>query len=364
MRSGDGWLVRIRPPVARLNAAQALGLAAAAERFGAGLIDLTNRANLQIRGVPDTALPALQDALDGLGLLDPDPEHEARRNILVAPDWVEGDDSARIAAALGRRIAELPDLPAKTGVAIDAGPAPVLGKVPADFRIERAAEGTLLLRADGHDLGVALAPGTEAEAVLRLAHWFVDSGGGAAGRMARHTARLPEWASGTLPPAPSRPTPLPGCHRAGLVVGAAFGQITAQALGALIRMTGTSGLRITPWRCVIAEGVNTVPEGLPAALLTTADAALLRVDACAGAPLCPQAQAETRQLAGQLAGRVQGRVHVSGCAKGCARSRPADITLVGRAGRFDLVRAGSTGDLPEHRALSRHEVLALLCPST
>ncbi|MCP1315363.1 cobalamin biosynthesis protein CobG, partial [Halomonas sp. 707D7] len=39
MATGDGWLVRVRPPLGELTRAQALALAEAAERFGSGLIE-------------------------------------------------------------------------------------------------------------------------------------------------------------------------------------------------------------------------------------------------------------------------------------------------------------------------------------
>ena len=53
MLSGDGLVVRVRPYGGRLDATQAAGLADLAERYGNGLIDVTSRANLQIRGVSE-----------------------------------------------------------------------------------------------------------------------------------------------------------------------------------------------------------------------------------------------------------------------------------------------------------------------
>ena len=67
MRSGDGLVVRIRPHGGRLSPAQATGIAELAERFGNGLIDVTNRANLQIRGVSDAGHASL---IEGLARLD------------------------------------------------------------------------------------------------------------------------------------------------------------------------------------------------------------------------------------------------------------------------------------------------------
>lgn len=353
MESGDGFVLRVRPRLARLGAAQALALCAAAERHAAGLIDLTNRANLQLRGVAEAALPALQAELDALGLLDPDPATEARRNILVAPDWVAGDDTHRLARALGGRLAELPDLPPKTGYAIDAGPAPILAGDPADFRIERGESG-LILRAAGRASGCALKPGAEIETLIALARWFVESGGLRAGRMARHDAPLPGWADTGARPLHPRPAIRPGPHPLGPARGLPFGQVAAADLARAIRLSGAAALRLTPWRVLILEGGAEVAT--PGLIADPADP-VLRLDACAGAPFCPQASVGTRDLARALAPHVTGRLHVSGCAKGCARPGRADVVLTGRDGQFDLALGARAGDRPVAAGLTPAELL-------
>ena len=83
MMAGDGLLVRVRPPLARLTAAQVAGLCEAAVQYGNGQIDLTARANLQLRGVTEAGWPALLGALQALGLVDPDPVREGRGAILT-----------------------------------------------------------------------------------------------------------------------------------------------------------------------------------------------------------------------------------------------------------------------------------------
>ena len=70
MLSGDGLIVRVRPHGGSLPVAALSALADAASRFGNGQIDLTRRANLQIRGVTEQALEPLWDALASLDLLD------------------------------------------------------------------------------------------------------------------------------------------------------------------------------------------------------------------------------------------------------------------------------------------------------
>ncbi|MCW1931463.1 hypothetical protein [Pararhodobacter zhoushanensis] len=222
MMSGDGYVVRVRPRLGEFSLAQALGLCAAAETHGAGLLDVTNRANVQIRGVSETAWPALMADLESLGLLDADADTETRRNIVVAPTWTAQDDTHRLTLELLARLAELPVLPPKMGFAIDAGSGPVLRDTSADFRIERGSDRRLILRADGRALGLALMPGSEIDPLIRLCHWFVDSGGLQAGRMARHSAPLPGWAEGTIAPAPRRDLAAPRSAQLGRSAGLRF----------------------------------------------------------------------------------------------------------------------------------------------
>lgn len=362
MESGDGLIVRVRPPLARITAEQALGLCAAAAEFGSGIIDLTSRANLQLRGVTAATHPPLLESLAALGLLDADPRLEPRRNILTAPLWQPGDDTARVAGDLGARLGELPALPAKFGFAVDAGPGRLLAAASADIRVERGASGGLILRADGAAHGRRVTAEDAASAVVALADWFVESGGSTAGRMARHLRGrpLPDTLAGTEPPAPELPPLTPGLTPLGPALGVAFGQIEAAALARLLRESGAVALRTTPVRVFILEGGR---PGDPAGFLAAADDPLLRVEACAGAPFCPSSRVETRELARALAPRVTGRLHVSGCAKGCAHAVPAAVTLVGRDGRFDLVRDGAAWDAPCQRDLPPDAVIDAIAPA-
>ena len=335
MAAGDGLLVRIRPPLGRLTRAQTLALCDAAMAWGNGEVDVTSRANLQIRGVAEAGWRGLVEALLAVGLIDPDPEREARGAVLVAPDWQDGDDTQHIATALRERLADLPVLPGKVGFAIDAGPAPVLTRAPADFRVERAVDGRLLVRGEGRAAGVDVTRDTAVDALIALARWFVDSGGAAAGRMARHAAAVPGPA--TLVPAPVAPPPEAGAHPLGAAIALGFGRIAGTVLRDRIAAEPVTAIRVTPWRMLILEGG--VPDN-------ARDQSSVRagVDACVGAPACPQASVATRDLARRLAPLVAGSLHVSGCAKGCARARPADVVLTGRDGRFDLAlhaRAGA-----------------------
>ncbi len=372
MMSGDGLVVRIRPRLARLTRAQVLGLAEAAQRYGSGIVELTSRANLQLRGVGEGDHAPLLDHLAALDLLDAEPGLEARRNLLVQPLWRPGDRTEALARALQAQLMALPPLPPKFGFAVDTGPAPLLAQAPADIRFEAAAGGGLLLRADGAATGRALgkcSPSQAVAAALELAHWFARSGGPRAGRMARHLADVPlpaEW-QGTAPAPGAAPLTPGGKGAPGPILGAAFGQMEAAALAALVAGSGAQALRVTPWRLFVLEGAGPLP---PHGFIDRAGDPLLRVDACPGAPYCPAATVETRALARDLArhlapqlarGAPDGpapRLHVSGCAKGCARARPAEVTLVGNAGAFDLVRHGRAWEEPVARGLAPAQLIA------
>ncbi len=357
MPSGDGLVVRIRPHGGRLAATQAAGIADLAARYGSGLIDVTSRANLQIRGVTDAAHPSLLDELAQLGLLDCDPETESRRNILVTPFWNSGDDTRLLADELERALADSAiDLPTKFGFAIDDGRERALVGASADIRFERDSTCGLMVRADGTRLGRAVTRSEAVSVALALAEWFVASGGakGGRGRMAAHIAGgaiLPDVLRGESEPAALALAPCPGLHSHGAMVGVAFGQLPHSALGHLASCA--PALRMTPWRMILVEGMREMPGG--ADLITEAGDPALRVIACSGAPRCREAHADTRALAAALAPHIapDARLHVSGCAKGCAHSGPTAITLVATRDGFDLIRCGSTRDAPVLRGLSR-----------
>ncbi len=372
MASGDGLVVRVRPWLGEVTAAQAAGLADLAARHGNGQIDLTSRANLQLRGVTNATLLPLLEGLDALGLLDPDDGSEGRRNIVLDPfrGPPDADPQTRIAVELARglRAPDLARLPSKFGFVVDAGLRRRLATTSGDIRIE-ASGGTLILRADGCATGRACTgPAQAAALALEMARWFLASGGVGAdgrGRMARHLASgpvLPPALNGDLAPNPALPLLSPGLAPQGMLVAPAFGQLGPADLRSLAAI-GAPVLRITPWRMLLLPGLSRpCTRAATPGLITAPGDPLLSVTACTGAPGCPQASVETRTLARQLAPALRPgtRLHVSGCAKGCAHPGPSDLTLVGRAGRFDLVEGGAPWDEPQHRGLAPQDLPPLI----
>ena len=339
MPSGDGLVTRIRPRMARLTTAQAKGIARAARQHGNGLIDLSARGNIQLRGIrPDTHLPLLDD-LAALGLLDPDEATERHRNLTVSPFW-QGIIWQSLADAV-IAVLTAPDhapLPAKFGVALDIAAPMVLQATAADIRIEHHPQGWLV-RPDGFATGALVHTVPQAvDAVAHLIAWFLPRGVvQGRGRMAALAGQpLPDGFDTAMTVIPF--APLPGPVALGQMFGLEFGQMTAETLAVLADFP----IRITPWRMILIEG--DVPA-LPGFITDPADPRL-NVTACTGAPGCPQALQPTRDLARRLAPQVPAgqHLHVSGCAKGCAHPAPADLTLTATPQGFTLIRNGRATD--------------------
>ncbi len=347
MMSGDGLIVRVRPPLGRLEPQQAAGIAALATRCGNGIIDLSNRANVQLRGVVADRYDTLIDGLRGLGLIDSDATVESRRNILITPFRKEDDASERLAADLATALAgsDAPDVSPKFGYAIDTGATPVLQSASADIRLERCADGELLLCAADYPLGKPVPRAVAVQQMLGLARWSL----GHAARMSRLLAGGTSLPQGfTAQRQPATPSPQPGLYPAGALVATAFGQIDAATLTAL---AGLGALRVTPWRMLLIEGAVALPT-LPSLICDPADP-VLRVVACVGVPGCTQGHAATRPLARALAQHVPpGQIlHVSGCAKGCAMPVAASVTLTATPAGFDLIRSATADAAPVHTGL-------------
>ncbi len=362
MASGDGLVVRVRPRAGRLTPPEASGIAELAAAHGNGVIDITTRANLQIRGVTEASYQLLMPGLASLGLTDETSEAEARRNIVVTPFWSAGDGTQAIAAALTDALAgpDAPELPGKFGFAVDCGPSPVLGGVPADIRIERSAEAGLICRADGAPAGKPVTEATAVDAAMALAHWFIASGGAdrERGRMAAHLAqraRLPAVYSEAPGQRGTASRPVPGAVAAGFLTGFEFGQLRAETLGALARR---GALRVTPWRMLLIEDARFAPD-LPDVITAPGDP-MLRVVACTGMPGCLQALRPTRDLARVLAHHVPAGslLHVSGCAKGCAHPAAAAMTLTAVADGFIFARNSRAGSAPHRQGLTASTLAA------
>jgi precorrin-3B synthase len=335
MEAGDGLIARVKPWCSALTLVQASGLAEIAAHLGNGHIDLTRRANLQIRGLREQSLPVLHQALDRLGLLDPDAETEAARNVMVGP--LAGAEGRAMASTLTEALTAdrglAAALPAKFGWSVDAaGPLSIVGE-RADIAL------CLLLE------GVALGVGGQWRGIARRDE--AVSLALAAARAHLDHREIPTLAKMDVIPAPGRR--MLGAAAGVFGLAAPFGRLEACQLRGLVALAAKAGaweLHLSPWRALY---IDAPIEGASELGLIVDDGdPLLRIDACPGKPACLSASVDTRRDARHLAAMgFSGRIHVSGCAKGCARSAAADLVLVGGGGRYGVVRKGTARDIPQ-----------------
>ena len=403
MESGDGLLVRVKPRAATLTAIQAETLAAAADRFGNGTIEPTNRGHLQVRGLSGRTVDEFAAAMAGIGLAATGPEAEAVRNVLVDPLGLDDPAAPFDSHALARRLsaileneAAFHELPDKFGLLVDAGVTMPLAGCTADIMVRAASEG-LSVALDGGGGGLCLPECTAEDAVCRLLtaflSWMKGPGSLAVSSAPRRMRAMvaacgtggafdAAGLSGVRPiesgpePAPARPpagfAPVPGAKRGCFAVAVPFGSMEASGLAALAELSGRFAdgtIRVTPWKSLLLCGVSPDDSAAVGAavsdfgLIAAVDDARSRIVACAGRPRCASGYADTRADAAYLAAAGlpgTGPLHLSGCGKGCAHPTVAGTTLVAGSGGYGLVRNGRAGDAPERTGLTRQAAAKIL----
>ncbi len=385
MKSGDGFLVRIKPFCGRIAAADAIELAKAANDFGNGIIDLTNRANLQFRGLTLASASRFAEIALDLGICSADAAVEARRSILVDPlgpdDPKTNFDSHALATALENRIAEelrLAALSPKFGFLIDGGGSLSLAGYTADIEC-RSLDDRLTVTLTGGGKGVSCEFSEAAEIICKIAHAYVSLSADQSSpprRLSGLVKMIGEeaiFAAAEMQPDIELPalkapanlaigsfqTGSSNAHASGIP----FGQIEAKGFQQIAQMAlefGDGCLRMTPWRAIVIAGID--PKNLRdverlakevGAITDTSDPRT-RISACTGR-LCESSARDVRADAEIIATLVSSKfsaLHVSGCRKGCAHSTPADVTLVATADGYDLIPKGRADDPPLLRGLS------------
>ena len=382
MPTGDGLLVRLLP-VGTIGLDAFRELCTAAQHYGNGIVEITSRGSIQIRGLSAVSAPRFASAVAGLGIAAED-SIPVLSNPLAGLDRDELIDAGALAADMRHALAHgglARRLSAKVSVAIDGGGTLNLDRLAADVRLraEASDHGAILAVSIGGDgesaseLGF-IAPHDRGAAVMRLLATLAEHGPNARARdvVAKHgtaafraaIADLVVNRSAEHPPRLSR-DPI-GVHRlqGGMLacgIGLAFGHADASSLQRLAEAAaaaGSNGLRAAPGRTLLIVGL--APQSVPSLLataealgfMTRSDDPRRQVIACAGAPICAAANIAARALAPQIAAAIAPhcerafKIHVSGCAKGCAHPAPAALTVVGTPQGCALVAGGGTSGTP------------------
>jgi precorrin-3B synthase len=390
MQTGDGLLVRLATGGGTIGLDAMAGLCGAARRHGNGIVEVTARGSIQIRGLSAATAQPFAHAVAALGI-------DASDGVAILIDPLAGLAPAQsidpngLAAALRQRLAAAPFaamLGPKVSVVIDAGAALHLDAVRADIRLRAAAAAPAPQwhvglggdAASATSIG-SVVPEDAAETVVRLLATISQHGPRARARdiiqrlgpssFGAANSSAPSCGEGsgarlkalTNTRPPSEPI---GIHalcdgRVALGIGLVFGHTDADALTGLIeaaRRAGASGLRTAPGRALLVIGLapgiapKLAAEAEGLGFIARHDDPRRHVVACAGAPICASAEIPARALAPMISAAAPAlldgslTLHLSGCPKGCAHPAAAALTIVGGRDGCGLVVDGSARDHP------------------
>ncbi|WP_443692428.1 precorrin-3B synthase [Pseudomonas sp.] len=365
----DGGICRIKLAGGSITVAQACAVADAAQRYAGGVIEATNRANLQIRGVgadQDGLIAILLDA----GLGPTTAASDDVRNLMLSPtagiDPQQLFDSRPLAAQILGTLENAPrfhDLSPKFALSLDGGEALAMLEHPHDMWLSARMIDDDVLMAFGlagcpaEDAPLAAVPLSHAhELVVAVLDAFLELARPEQTRM-RHllaemsteaflqavakrmtvdfcrSQRVGEWldtvclthrlasklapTGGQLQSPANRHLGIYSQDVAGLVAvgGAApLGRLGSSMLRAVAQLAaewGDGTLRLTPWQSLLLPNVRrdhaaNVLTGLQAAgLICSPEQPLAHLIACTGSAGCGKGLADTKADALLLAARLE-----------------------------------------------------------
>jgi precorrin-3B synthase len=392
MPTGDGLLVRLMP-TGTMSLAAFSALCTAAQEHGNGIVEITGRGSLQVRGLNAASAPRFAEAVAALNIAVADGV-PVLSGALAGLDPEEILNSGVFAADLRRALAGTSlaaRLAPKVSVVIDGGGAVDLDEVAADVRLRaEVITGDVVLRVSVGGDGVSaiplgiVAPGDGIEAAIRLLEVIARHGRDARARdviasegVAPFQSALqscPAYAAKETKDVDGRDKPghdaVPVCAdvigvyrlRDGSLacgIGLAFGHADAPSLERLTdaaRGSGASGVRAAAGRALMIIGLTAdtapalVADAARHGFVVRADDPRRYVVACAGAPICSSAHLAARAIA-PLVAEAAGtqldaafKIHISGCAKGCAYAGKAAVTVVGSPSGCALIANGAARD--------------------
>ncbi|MEG4547229.1 precorrin-3B synthase [Microcoleus sp. Aus8_D2] len=384
-RSRDGVLSRMRIPGGILNVQQCRTIANLVDRYSTGYLQVTNRANLQIRELHSEIAPEVWQDLQELGLASRRVEVDPIRNMMASPtagiDRQQLLDTRPLVSAWDNYLQthpELSELSAKFSIGFDGGEAVSIRNLRNDILLaaeRRSGNSEIVFRLYlKGDTGIIIEQ-SQCIAVLaaltgayleytkkrpridgkkpRLRHLLADWG--AESYLEKIEKNLP-FALGRrsieLSERAIAPNGNLGIHRqrqsdfSYIGIALPLGKLESKQLRKLANLAqkiASGTLRLTPWQNLVISDIpnSEVSEvkqqiadlGLHSSA-TRLDSCLV---ACAGNSGCASAATDTqthaleivRDLAQKLTLDRSINIHFSGCEKSCAQHQPIDITLVG-----------------------------------
>lgn len=371
--------MRVRVPGGLIEADQLGAIAELAAEFADGTIEITSRANLQLRAIQERDLEKMIGGIVSAGLL-PSPRHDRVRNIVTSPvaglDAGENIDTRPLVRELDRRLSAdsvLAELHPKFSFglyggrrrfshdvddlsldALDGDANPLLGfsiggaasgfTVTVDNAVDCLLEAARVCIALAREAGVPVRgkgviaiPGAMGHLIDALSHYLV-----------RCAASLP---SSSLAEALLGVYRTIQADRVSVIPLAPLGRLSAEQARCLadIAKEREGDLRLAPWRGVV---LGSVPSAAADDIVGRLESVGLSCDgrnglrgiaACAGITGCDASLADVRSDAALLAERLSDKdaprgwtVNLSGCDKQCARRHGATAELIADASGYTL----------------------------
>ncbi|WP_235602713.1 precorrin-3B synthase [Nodularia spumigena] len=388
----DGILSRIRIPGGILDSQQCHAIADIAENYGGGYVDITNRANLQIRELRSGISSAVLKHLQNIGIGSRSFAVDHIRNIMTSPtagiDYQELIDTRPFVQDWENYIAahpQLSGLSAKFSVCFDGG-----GKVSVCDRLNDIMFAAVLIGGKVYfrlclsvgikgkppvDMGIVLLPELCLPVLAALADVYLHYTDPDSRRKLRlrellnnlgcenYLQEVEQRLGFSLTPQPQfdktsleknsksnyqyigiHPQRQPGLFYIGVVL--PLGRLESQQIRGLADLAqnfGSGTLRLTPWQNLLLTDIRerslTDVKSEIAVLKLDVSASNINsaLVACSGNQGCAASATDTKGDALALAKYLNTHVrlnhpvhiHFSGCEKSCAQHSHSDITLLG-----------------------------------
>ncbi len=346
----DGLLVRVRVPGGILTSQQLAALANASRKYGDCHIDITSKANVQLRGITAAALSDLGSDLAIAELL-PSITHDRIRNILGSPfsgiDDGELIDTRPFIHELDKKLLAdeyFASLPPKFSFAICGGGYPIeLSSVDVAGRAIDDGSGTrFAILTKGVATGKAVLPDALVDALLAATRLSNGS---------RLVSQKPTMIDRYRQLAPVGIAPVKRTGLFNLVPSIKLGRLTNSDVRVIVEIAlrFDADLRLAPWRGIVFGGIQQndierIVNQLENAGISMNPSDVYRgIVTCAGLHGCTNALADVRErahaVAHVLAKSPRGTnwtLNLAGCRKRCAMRRGADVDVVATDSGYDI----------------------------
>jgi ferredoxin-nitrite reductase len=375
----DGKLVRIRVPGGLLSSEQGRVLAKVSDRLGSSTIEVTNRANIQLRGVKASISPEILFQLQDVGLAGKILQTDWVRNIMASPtagiDPEQLVDTRFIIKQLAQCIGSNPtfaQLSPKFSIGIDGGERVSIWQQPNDILLQAVKTQEdrervwFHLYLAGIDARVACLPEDCIAVVEAIAQVYLDLVDSNVTRKPRfkqvlqeigldnYLVRIKKYFPNIFFSEDARRTN-PNSDNLGIhhqrqphlyYMGIALplGRLTTDRLRQICNISekyGNGSVRLTPWRGILLPDLQdpcSVQQQLEElGLSSTTNTIWGGLIACSGTSGCAASVTDTQRDALALAQYISDNsvldkpmtIHLTGCPKSCAHHGSSDLTLVG-----------------------------------